>query len=152
MGDTFSRPPFGVGRVEVFLLLATGSTQYFLAVDGVPISFWHDECTDADLNKFGLKRGDCRGQAVWEALAFLGVIRSSALGFGHTPRRRWGLSRKSVQNPLWKISLDMALATWAPRLFYGHVAGKENVWADALSRITEPDVDVCLPEHLRLLP
>ena len=27
VGDTFSRPPFGVGRVEVFLLLATRSTH-----------------------------------------------------------------------------------------------------------------------------
>ena len=100
VGDTFSRPSVGVGRVEVFLLLATRSTHDFLAVDGVPVSYWHDECTDADLNKFGLKRSDCRGQAVWEVLALLGVIRSSALVFGLTPRRRWELSRKSVQNPL----------------------------------------------------
>ena len=51
-----------------------------------------------------------------------------------------------------EISLDMTLATYAPRLFYGHVAGKENVWADALSRMAEPDVDLSLPEPLRLLP
>ena len=48
-----------------------------------------------------------------------------------------------------EISLDLTLAT---RSFYGHVAGKENVWADALSRIAEPDVDLSLPEPLRLLP
>ena len=150
MGDTFSRPPFGVGRVEVFLLLATGSTQYFLAVDGVPISFWHDECTDADLNKFGLKRGDCRGQAVWERWrSWRDQI--VGLGFGHTPRRRWGLSRKSVQNPSGRSLWTWRWRRGAPRLFYGMLPARRMSGPTHCAH-TEPDVDVCLPEHLRLLP
>ena len=64
---------FPVGGVQTIIFTDAspwGGSGYF-AGDGTPVSYWHDEWTEADLKKFRLKSGDCRGQAVWEALALL---------------------------------------------------------------------------------
>ena len=159
--------PAGMVKNMIFTDASPWGGGGYLAVDGVPVSYWHDAWTDEDLNKFGLERGDCRGQAVWEALALLvslriwsGAWRDQVAGLEVRSDSKAALGafeKERSKSPLInaiarEISLDMALATFAPRLFFGHVAGKENIWADALSRLAEPGADVCLPAALRDVP
>ena len=43
----------------------------------------------------------------------------------------------------------MALSTYKPLLHFAHVRGKNNEWADALSRLGQPGADAVIPGPLR---
>ena len=96
---------------------------------------------EADCHKFGLDIGDCKGQAVWEALALLIVLRvwvdywkeemlaimvksdsKAALAVFEKSR-----SKSPNLNAIARdISLDRALATFEPRIALAHVKGKNK--------------------------
>ena len=57
---------------------------------------------------------------------------------------------KSPHNSIAReVSFDIALATFEPLILFGHVRGKNNEWADALSRIDQPGSGAMVPGPLR---
>ena len=51
-----------------------------------------------------------------------------------------------------EFAFDVALATYEPQFVFEHVRGKNNEWADALSRLAMPGTVVTIPGPLRGLP
>lgn len=51
-----------------------------------------------------------------------------------------------------EFAYDVALATYDPQFVFEHVRGKNNEWADALSRIAMPGGGSSVPGPLRGLP
>ena len=111
-----------------------------------------DPISDDDEVRFILKRGDCRGQALWEALAELVALRTwSPLWQGkRTLLRVRGDSRAAlgalgrlrsasprINAVARELAIDIAEARYELAV-HEHVAGKLNVLPDFLSRLCEP--------------
>ena len=136
-------------------------------MDGQCAEYFFDAWGALDFERFGLEVGDCRGQAVWEALAMLVAMRAwsrfwkdkllamviksdskAALGAFEKERSR----SASINAIAREVSFDLALARFQIQMEYAHVRGKDNEWADALSRLSEPGSGACVPGPLRDLP
>ena len=84
----------------------------------------------------------------WRDRAFAMVVKSdSKAALGAFEKER---SRSPHVNAIAReISFDMALCTYEPLLQFAHVAGKRNEWADALSRIAQPEAGGQVPGPLQ---
>ena len=51
-----------------------------------------------------------------------------------------------------ELALERAVAVFEPVLEFVHVRGKNNEWADALSRLSEPGKAAVIPGPLRCIP
>jgi hypothetical protein len=141
----------------------------FLAVEGSNAEYLHGAWDERDCERFGLKIGDCAGQAIWEALALLIALRAWAEFWLEDPGAATILAKSDSKAALGafekqrsksphinliarELALDRALAAYEPRLELAHVRGKRNEWADALSRLAQPGSGAAVPGPLRGLP
>ena len=51
-----------------------------------------------------------------------------------------------------ELALDLAELNYSVSIEYRHLRGKVNLWADSLSRLSQPDSSHKVPEELRWLP
>ena len=123
------------------------------------------ELSDADFQRFKLKRGDAAGQAVWEALAELVAARAWAHVWAGQP---WNIAVRgdsqaalgalgklrsvrsaSINAIARELAHDLSRSPHRIRV-RDHLPGKENVLADFLSRLFQPgaarEPPVCLDE------
>ena len=154
----------GPPRVRFYADASPWGCGAFISFDGHAIEFLHDEWDQADAEKFGIEIGDCRGQAIWEALALLISLRvwelfwwdrafammvksDSKAALGAFEKER---SKSPHINAIAReIAFDLALSSFEPLLVYSHVKGKNNEWADALSRLSQPESGAVVPGPLR---
>ena len=66
---------WAVPRIHMYIDASPSGYSAFFTLDSVLTEYLAGAWTESDLNYFGLKLGDCRGQAVWEALAILIAVR-----------------------------------------------------------------------------
>ena len=152
-------------RVTVYVDASPWGFGAFLMVDEVPCEWIAGAWDDNDCKKFNLKIGDAAGQAIWEALALLIALRAWAKFWKNT---RLGIKVKSdskaalgalekersrtpgINAIARELAIDRALAVFEPVLWFEHVPGKRNDWADALSRLAQPSSGAMVPEPLRV--
>ena len=144
--------PWGVGAV--------------LCVNGVPVERLDDVITDDDHRIMGTVGGMPDYQASFEALAILVAARTwlplwqdrptslymqsdslAALGAA----AKVGSSVPSLNTVMRELSLDLAEGMYEMQWF-GHIPGTLNVWADALSRLRDPNSPKSVPEALANIP
>eukprot|EP00972_Heterocapsa_arctica_P046271 6826428-Heterocapsa_arctica.AAC.1 len=107
----------------------------FLTIDGIPTEYLAGAWDEADCERLGLSIGDCRGQAVWEALALLVCLRAwaehwqlrqavirvksdSKAALGALEKER---SRSPMINAIAReLALDRAMAVHEPLLEFAH--------------------------------
>ena len=139
--------PYGLGGI---LVIGMTVVAYF----AVPLS-------DDDCRIHGFARGDCKGQQAWECLAVLVALK---LWRNHWHDRRSTItikgdnmsalsmaSRLKVGPSSRLIGQELALIYWRshfePKV--EHIPGISNVFADALSRLSDPSKNYAIPEALR---
>ena len=156
----------GPARIRFYVDASPWGGGAFLSVDGVPREYWYDAWTELDCKRFGVDIGCCKGQAIWEALALLISIRiwtrwwwdrefaivaksdsKAALGAFEKARSK----SPHINAIAREFAYDVALATYDPQFIFEHVRGKNNEWADALSRMAEPEGGASIPGPLRSL-
>ena len=125
----------------------------FATWDGEPFAYLKGAWSQDDCNRFELIVGDCRGQAVWEALTILIALRTwreywesepivvrvksdSKAALGALEKQR--STSPAINAIARELALDRALCATEPVLEFVHVKGKHNEWADALSRYFQP--------------
>ena len=154
----------GPPRVRIYADASPWGCGAFLSFDGDAMEYLHDVWTEQDVRRFGVQIGDCRGQAIWEALALLIALRvwarfwqdrSSAMMVKSDSKAALGAFEKErsksphINAIAREISLDIALSAFEPLVVFAHVKGTCNEWADALSRLGQPDAGVVVPGPLR---
>ena len=130
--------------------------------NGRVIAWFACEVTQLDADLLEVKLGDCTAQAAFEGLALLVALREwspkwtgeklkvhvrsdSAAALGAVEKMA---SPSPGLNLLTReVAIDVALATYAVKVSYGHIAGVLNEAADALSRLTAPEPKA-FPESL----
>ena len=135
----------------------------WLEVDRQPKEFISEAWSDEDCKYFGHERGSSDGQQTWEALAALLAIRvwlpeyrdeklklvilsDSKATLAVVGKER---SKSARLNTIAREkSLDLAQNSQGLELQTCHVAGTENQWADALSRVHEPGQAYTVPNEL----
>ena len=144
----FDASPWGYGAV--------------LYVHGRPKEFFGLPISREDIARFGIVIGDHRFQTLCENLAILIGVRHwlprwrlqrlqvmvksdslSALG-------AWGKERSrstAVNAVVREAALDMAEGLYRIDVRQ-HIEGVSNIWPDALSRLLQPNTDVCVPPEL----
>jgi hypothetical protein len=140
----------------------------YMCESDVPVSWFSSEITDADCALYGVKRGDCEGQQIWESLASLvalrlwkgrwlyGRISLKVRGDNMTMlqllvRLRPPTASRGLGLISREIALDIAEAAYSPDVSE-HLPGIANLTADALSRKHEPGVCWSLPAALHRIP
>ena len=125
----------------------------WLSVNGVITQYFASQLTDLDFAKFGFKRGDNKGQQVWEALAVLVAVdlwtsiwtqerivlkvksdNVTALTLLTKLRPKAGCPQLAVIAR--ELALRLVDLSFPPDA--DHVAGAGHVFADALSRVWAP--------------
>ena len=111
-----------------------------------------DGLHEADLKRFELERGDCRGQSLWEALAELVAIRTWAPLWrltrtqlrvrGDSQAALGALGKLRFPSPhinaiARELAIDLAESSFELAV-HQHIPGKSNVLPDFLSRLEEP--------------
>ena len=133
-----------------------------LLLGGSPIEWLGDDLTAEDHSILGTNPGDPAGQASFEALAILVACRTwlplwhdlpltvvlqsdsiAALGSA----AKLGSSVPALNTVIRELALEMAEGCFEVDLF-GHIPGHLNVWADALSRLRDPNGQKTVPEEL----
>ena len=144
--------PFGVGAV--------------LVENGVPTGFLHDTISEDDRERMGTTAGQCQGQSAFETLAVLIAVRTwmpiwvdlpvavivqsdSIAALGAAAKSGSGIPHMNAV--IREMALDLAEGNYHADLF-GHVPGSLNVWADALSRLLDPNKMAAIPDELKHLP
>ena len=158
---TFSLQEFSnVGdQIELVLDASPWALGGVLIVNGCYMSYFTSPIADHDERRFGIQRGRCEGQQVWEALCLLVALRVWA-SFWRS--RRCVLSVKSdsvsaltlllVMRPSTpqlaiiarELALDVSESCYRP-VCVAHIPGVSNKLANMLSRAGE---HVCIPPEL----
>ena len=152
---TCDASPWGLGAV-----LSTA--------EGYPLAWVASEVTADDARRLGVTIGDCAAQAVLEALAILVAVRTWAHIWTAAKARVHVRSDSQaalgalgkVASPVpamnavaREVALDVAASSYGLEpITWGHVAGKLNVWADALSRLAAPEPELVPAELARIEP
>ena len=154
----------GPPRVRIYADASPWGCGAFITFDGVAQEYLSDAWDQGDSNRFGLDIGDCRGQAVWESLALLVALRTwerywrdcafamvvKSDSTAALPAFEKERSKSPIINAIAReMAFDLALSTYQPELIYTHVRGKNNEWADALSRLAQPGSGAAVPGPLR---
>ena len=135
-----------------------------LSVDGRTVRWFGVELTDTDLQVLGFERGDCRGQALAEALCIAVALREWApewqdertllVARSDAIAALGALNKSSSTTPqlnkiVREVALDLAEGRYDLEVL-GHVPAEWNVVPDALSRLHAPQPDRHhVPEALR---
>jgi hypothetical protein len=131
--------------------------------NGIPWSYFAEAVSQQDIERFGIIVGSCRFQALLETLAVLIGIRAwlplwqderlavrvrsdSEAALGAIRRER--SANANVNVVVRELALDLAEGLYRIDL-KDHLPGKDNTWADLLSRLTQPDAPTQIPEGLR---
>ena len=154
-------------RVRFYVDASPWGGGAFLSFDGAPVEYWHDAWTSEDAQKFNVEIGSSSGQAIWESLAMLISLRvwkqwwwdcASAMVAKSDSKAALGAFEKARSKSAHinviarEFAFDVALATYEPQFVFEHVRGKNNEWADALSRLAMPGTVATIPGPLRGLP
>eukprot|EP00435_Cladocopium_sp_Y103_P030056 s3225_g7.t1 len=136
----------------------------YLMVNNTVIAYFSSAITQQDESILGLKIGDAAGQQVLEALAVLVALRLwqkywrkpgvslrirsdnvSTLTLLVKLRPKYTSHGMSIVAR--ELALEFGTSSYKP-LFFQHIPGFSNDWADLLSRLHQPDKQVELPEML----
>ena len=129
--------------------------RHLLTFQGSPVGDMAGEWTTPDCDRLNQEIENRRGQAVREALALLVALMACAEHWKHDraivqvtsdSKAVLGIPVKTeVEDPSAQsnrkereFAWDRAVARSEPILQFAHVRGKNNEWADALSRLCEP--------------
>ena len=129
-------------------------------IDGIVVSWFAPPISSADERFHGHKRGDDKGQQVWEALCLLIALRVWA-SFGTGKKLNMTLKsdnmaalvliarmKSNASPPIAKeVAYAMSRAAFQPRLIV-HVPGVMNFVADSLSCLSSPDGSYSVPASL----
>ena len=134
-----------------------------LTVNDVPVSWLADAITDLDLDILGKARGDCRGQAVFEALCIAVSLRTWAAVWrdensilvtrSDAIAALGALNKTSSSDPTMnrvarEVALDLSEGSYELDVL-GHPPAQWNTATDALSRLFAPAPDrLDIPEFL----
>jgi len=129
---------------------------------GRPVGWFADGISREDRDRLGVVAGESRYQALLEGLAVLIAVRLWAPVWRG---RRLGLRARSdsmaalgavnkqrsnapgLAAVMRELALDVSEGAYAISILE-HVAGSLNIWADALSRLDEPDSNAVVPQEL----
>jgi len=130
---------------------------------GKPWSYFAEPISQADVDRFGICIGSSSYQALLETMAVLIGVRAwlplwqderlairvrsdSEAALGALRRER--SSRPHVNAVVRELALDLAEGVYKIDVMQ-HLPGKDNAWADILSRLYQPGANVTLPEELK---
>ena len=131
--------------------------------DGRPIELLALTWTKEEEAKLQAKIGDPASQATWECYIVLRALwcwlTDRDQGFvrirGDAEGVLAALLKRSSKSPLLNkvvVQITLTLARQFRALEALHVWSEQNVWADALSRLHDPNDPACIPLELRNLP
>ena len=136
----------------------------FISRAGVPEAWFSTAWGPSDTERLGLRVGDHRDQALAEAYSILIGVKFWSDRWCRTPTvaiiksdskaalgamERGGTTRSASINAVLKeLSLVIAVAPSGLRLWFKHLAGAQNQWADSLSRIAQPGAGARVPAPL----
>ena len=120
-----------------------------LEVDDVIVAYLFDEISEFDVLLLGVQIGSCRSQAILEALALCVAIRTwssdrTQVCIRSDSQAALGAIGKlaspcpAINRIAREIALDIALSRYGIDI-QAHIKGKDNVLADKLSRMGEPE-------------
>ena len=126
-----------------------------LSIDGQTVRWFGTELSDTDLQILGFERGDCRGQALAEALCIAVALREWApewqdertllIARSDAIAALGALNKFSSSTPqlnlvVREVALDLAEGRYDVEVM-GHVPAEWNDTPDALSRLYAPEAD-----------
>ena len=131
---------------------------------GWPLAYFSEPITPADVERFGIKIGDCASQALLENLAMLIGVRlwlpqwkderivvrvrtDSMAAVGAWEKER--STTPAINAIVREMALDVAEAKYKLDIVE-HLPGRHNDWADRLSRLMEPGGAKRIPHELTL--
>ena len=132
---------------------------------GQPWAYFSEPVSQEDIERFSIEVGSCTNQALLETIAILIGVRvwlplwkderltvrirsdsSAALG---------AVEREKSNNPrlnevVRELALDLAEGLYKLDV-KEHLPGKDNTWADILSRLSQPNTDAVIPDALHVV-
>ena len=133
-----------------------------LEKDNLIIAFLYDKIHEADVKRLSIEVGSSSAQATCEALALLVATRTwlpfwaeeraTAVTRSDSLSALGAIAKGSSPSPpinliVRETALDVACSKYGLEVFK-HISGKDNVWADALSRVFAPGGTDALPSIL----
>ena len=161
-----------VALAEVSLIVTCDASPWGIGAilsdaDGNPLEWLACPVSPLDCKILGVTVGDCRGQAVLEALALLVALRTWAPRWCNQRVRAHvrsdntaalGAVQKlasptaNVNLVAREVALDVAASAYGlEATSWGHISGALNDWADSLSRLTAPEKKT-VPKALAAVP
>ena len=133
-----------------------------LFIDGIPTRYFAENISNEDLERFSIKLGENTCQAVvenfamligvrmwletWRSQRFLTTIRTDSMAaVGAWSKER--SSTPAINQIVRELALDLAEGLYDFD-YVEHIAGTENILADSLSRLAEPEADKVIPHAL----
>lgn len=137
-----------------------------ITVNCWPHAWFAEDLSAEDVERFSLKTGSPNGQAVIETLALLFTVRAwlpvwkgqrvrIALQADSTAALGAWNREKSNCQPINSIVRELALDLAENRYTFDitqHLPGALNIWADALSRLGQPNSSKSIPQELLVVP
>jgi hypothetical protein len=135
----------------------------WLSLGDYPAEYLRGVWTPRDCARFGIQFGSFKGQQIWESLIAVVTCRVRLPAFGHKRikleirsdseaalgsfvKERWCIP--ALNSIMSELALDVLLCAFEMGVVYAHIAGEADVWADALSRLSEPGGGCVIPEPL----
>ena len=134
----------------------------WLAWDEQPVAWFACEVTDVDAQVLKIQKGSCSAQAVLEALAVLVALRTwfsswrlqrAVLVVRSDSQAALGALGKlaspapGVNAIAREVAIDLATSRYGVSI-WEHLPGVQNEWADALSRLHQPEAPAQVPQAL----